>query len=191
MANLIDKTFFVRDITLPNLETTTQGGQANIERLNSFITKYEPKCLMDILGYPLFKLFMADNTTPGRIKDIKVGAEYYDENGLLQKWQGLIHDTDMSLIANFVYFYIQTSMSSQTSGVNTNVPKGQAGLVISPREKMIDGWNYFSSETFKMCSFLWNKRTGGNSGDRVYPEFTWAQYHETRRISRTLNFMSL
>lgn len=184
---LINSSFFVRELSIPNLNTVTSGGTAIKERLDSFIAKYEPRCLLEILGYELLKAYNAAPTSQ-RMKDLKDGVEYTDENGDLKKWQGLVHDTDISLIANYVYFFFQDSSATQTTGVSTSANKTEAGISVSPQDKMIFAWNFFSQETSSMISFLWNQKDV--DGVRVYPEFKWNQAMETKRISRTINAFS-
>ncbi len=184
MANLIYSSFFIRNLNLVNVSKTEIA-----ERITSFIDKYEKECLIKILGYPLYTLAVAGPWAVGRMKDIKDGADWIDCNGVTQHWQGLVHDTNISLLANYIYFYIQEASSTQTSGVNTNVPKGQNSQVISPADKMSHAWSFFSSEVFDLISFLWNKKDG--NGVRVYPEFTSSQYTKTKSFSRPINSLGI
>jgi len=179
MPNLINQSFFVREITLPNT-----GNAAVLEGLNSFISKYEEDCLLKILGYPLYKLF-GTQILMQRMIDLRDGAEYTNQFGKLAKWQGLVHSTDISLIANYVYFYIQQTNASKTTGVNTSIPKGEKAINFSPADKMVTSWNFFSEETANMISFLWYKKD--LNGVRVYPEFTYEQGCITSKLSRKIN----
>lgn len=178
MPFIVNKSFFVRDISIPNTNTT-----AITEKIDSYIAKYEPDCLLNILGYPLFKLFGSESSQ--RMTDLLNGAEYTDERGELQKWQGLKHDTDISLIANYIYFFIKQNDASHTTGTSTAVQKSEAGFNVSPIEKMCSAWEFFSSETQSMISFLWNKKDGNKV--RVYPEFTSYQYKKTKDFSEPIN----
>lgn len=182
MPNIVNQSFFVREINLPNTTKTEV-----IEKITSYINKYEPQCLLKILGYPLFKLFGTENSQ--RMTDILDGAEYTDQYGELQKWQGLVHDTDISLIANYVYFYIQQSNAAQQTGVATVANKAEAGSAISPAEKMVSAWNFFSTETYSLISFLWMKVD--DAGVRIYPEFTQHQFLITKNLSRSMNFLGI
>jgi len=178
MPNIINQSFFVEPIELPNLTNT-----AILEKLTAQINKYEPECLLKILGYPLYKLFGAESST--RMTDLLNGAEYTDGMGELQKWKGLKHDTVISLIANYIYFHVKANEASHSSGVGTVITKPAAGINISPAEKMTTAWNFFSEEVFSMTCFLWLKKD--DNGARVYPEFTYYQFLETRRISRKID----
>lgn len=182
MANLIDTSFFIRNINLVNI------GKTEIDqRITSFIDKYEKECLIRILGYPLYNLTGA--WPAGRMEDIKNGADWVDCNGVTQHWQGLVHDTNISLLANYIYFYIQEASATQTTGVNTQVPKGQNSQVISPAEKMSNAWSFFSTEVYNLTQFLWNKKD--DNGVRVYPEFTASQYTKAKSFSRPVNSLGI
>lgn len=187
-ASLINSSFFIRNLNIPNIETPVSPDTNKVlQRLISFIAKYEPECLQKILGYPLYKLFLTESSA--RMTELLYGAEYLDECGITQKWQGLVHDTDISLIANYIYFYYQEASASQTTGVNTSVIKGSQSVLVSPQDKMINAWNFFSSETKSMISFLWMKKDIND--ERVYPEFTAHQYLITKRLSTPINFMGI
>ena len=177
-ASLINSSFFIRDINLVN---TTKPEV--LERITSFIRKYEPECLQKILGYPLYKLFLTESSA--RMTDLLYGADYIDELGNLEKWQGLVHDTDISLIADYIYYFIQEADAKKTTGVSTAAMKTAAAESVSPMDKMINAWNFFSSETKSMISFLWMQKNISN--ERVYPEFTAHQYLKTKNLSRPIN----
>lgn len=178
MPNIVNQSFFIEDLELPNLTHT-----ADLERLNNFIIKREPDCLLKILGYPLYKLFLSESSQ--RMTDLLDGTEYTDGEGTLRNWQGIKHDTTMSLIASYVYFYYMEANKAKMTGVGVATAKPEAGFSTSPADKMAKAWNYFSSETFDMTCFLWLKKDG--SGVRVYPEFSYHQFCETRRISRKID----
>lgn len=182
MPFIINQSFFVGDLNIPNLSSAT-AGTAILERLNVFIAKYEPQCLLQILGYPLYKVFTPESSA--RMTDLLDGAEYVDAAGNIQKWQGLVHD-DLSLIAAYIYYFYQQASASQSTGINTQIPKGAAGATpTSPVVKMVDAWNFFSKEVEDMLFFLWMKKD--IDGNRVYPEFSASQYHKTKNLSRTIN----
>lgn len=182
MANLINTSFFIRKLNLVNIGKTEVD-----QRYTSFIDQYEKECLLKILGYPLYSLTGA--WAVGRMQDIKNGSDWIDCNGVTQHWQGLVHDTTISLIANYVYYQIQEDDAQKTTGVNTQVPKGQNAVYVSPADKMCSAWNFFSLETYDLISFLWNKKD--ESGVRVYPEFTASQYTKTKSFSRPINSLGI
>lgn len=174
---LVNQTFFVGDLMIPNL-----SHQADLDRINFFIAKCEPACLCKILGYPLYKVHGTESSQ--RMTDLLDGAEFTDGEGNLRKWQGLKHD-GLSLIANYIYFYYLESQKAHLSGVGTSISKPEAGAAFSPADKMTKAWNFFSEEVSDMSAFLWLKKD--SQGERVYPEFSFYQYLETRRISRKID----
>ena len=178
---LINQSFFIRENNIPNINNA-----GVLERVNAFIAKYEPECLLKLFGYPLYKLFGTESSQ--RMTDLISGAEYTDANGL-SKWQGLIHDTDISLIANYIWYHYQENDASQKTGVNISVPKGEASIVVSPMEKMVASWNFFSKESEQLIYFLWNKTN--EDGSRVYPEFTNYQYFESLNFSSRINIFGI
>jgi len=177
MSNLINKTFFVGEIILPNLHL-----QAEETRLDYFISKYEPECLIKIMGYPLYRLFLSESSS--RMNDLLNGAEYQDGEGNFRKWNGLKYGT-LSLIASYIYFYFIENNKAHTVGTGSMITKKESGSSISPADKMTLAWNFFSEETNKMCFFLWLKKN--HDGTRVYPEFSYDQYLETKRVSRKID----
>lgn len=178
MPTIVNQSFFVEDIFIPNLTHTS-----DINRVMSFVNKYEPNCLIKIMGYPLYRLFQSENTQ--RMTDLLNGVEYEDSEGNIQRWQGLVHDTNVSLIASYVYFYFEESKKAQSTGTGTSTQKPEAGIASSPADKMAKAWNFFSHEVYDMTHFLWLQKD--INGERVYPEFTYYQFFETRRIARTID----
>lgn len=89
--SFIDASYFVGDLNIPN-----SGSSEIAERITWFIQKYEPIFLQKLLGYPLYKAFIAGlavtppATPDPRLINILYGCEYTDLNGNLQKWKGLI-----------------------------------------------------------------------------------------------------
>lgn len=183
MGLLIDETFFVRDINLVNLTEPKV-----LERILSFIAKYEPLCLKGVLGTSLYKI--VDTETSQRVDDIIEGVEWIGATGIDRVWDGLVHD-DISLIANYIYVYFQRANALQTTGVATKASKPEAGINASPRDKQINAWQYFATESRHLISFLWNQRDV--DGNRIYPEFTWQQYSESMAFTRVggINYFDL
>jgi hypothetical protein len=95
---------------------------------------------------------------------------------------------NISLIANYIYYYFQEASATQTTGVSTSVSKPDAGVNVSPADKMINAWNFFSEQTFEMEEFLWLQESGGS---RTYPEFTDKQFHKTMDFSRPNNVFGI
>lgn len=176
MPNIVNQSFFIGDIYIPNLHNS-----ADLARINSFIVKYEPECLILILGYPLYRLFNTENSQ--RMTDLLNGAIFTDGEGVDRNWLGLKHDTTVSLIADYIYFNYQKWQATQTTQKGTAIKTPEAGIAVSPGDKMQNAWNFFSTEVYNMTHFLWMKKI---DGVRVYPEFTYYQFLETRRVTRKI-----
>lgn len=178
MANLIDKTFFVRDINIPN--TTNAQILATLE---SYISKHEPKFLQRILGYPLYRLFISGSTT-GRMLALKSGSEFTGLDGELYKWNGLVYDTDQSIIANYVYIKWMVANTTKTTGVavsstNTGETKSE-----SPRDKIITASYMMFEEGKQLLHFLWaNKNVDGT---RMFPEFKLMNLTEAKSFIKPI-----
>lgn len=180
MANIIDSSFFNgTEISIPNTS------QANVlEQLNGFITKYEKECLVKILGYPLYVAFI-ENRADQRMVDLLEGVRY-QLNGKLAEWQGLVHDTNISLIANYIYWFFQASNATHSTGTATAKVNPSASISVSPGEKMLSAWSWMSSEVSSLILFLRNQKL---DGVRVYPEFDWLQESKTKNIFRPVTLL--
>lgn len=85
---LIDRTYFVGDLNIPNTSTAAIGSL-----LDWFIEKYEEKFLLDAFGYSLYKAFkagMQDDPVAQKWTDLIEGVEYIDCAGKTKFWQGLV-----------------------------------------------------------------------------------------------------
>jgi hypothetical protein len=185
-SNIIDYTYFIRKINIPNIDVVVNPRNGPIlERLNSFISQYEPECLTNILGYELYKALLTESSQ--RMTDLLNGCEFTDDDGVLRKWRGLIYYPKVSLIANYVYYKFQEDSAKQTTGVATTVAKSTSGESQSPEYKMLDAWNFFSEEVKELISFLWNKN---RIDPEVYPEFN-GMYYKVLAFSRSTNFLGI
>ncbi len=85
---LIDRTYFETELNIPKTDTVSVQ-----ENLDALIVKREPELLQDILGYALYKAFMAGlllPVVPQIWNDLLLGADYTDRFGHLQRWRGLV-----------------------------------------------------------------------------------------------------
>lgn len=86
--SFIDASYFIGELNIPNTGETSVA-----ERITWFINKYEPAFLEKLMGYPLFKAFVAGMNTPSpdvRFLDILYGKEYTDYRGYPKRWKGLV-----------------------------------------------------------------------------------------------------
>lgn len=112
MATLIDKSYFIADINLP---------KSDIDNIQEYIDKFEPKVLINLLGYKLYKMMMADQNSD-RFKKLIEGSEYeieYSGKNTLVNWVGLKNTIKESLIAYYVYTYFlkEQVVTVQQNGV--------------------------------------------------------------------------
>jgi len=147
---IIDDTYFVRDLNIPNSnEAQTDAGN----NLESFIDEQCRLLLLNLLGYPLFKeldsyvvsgVFITLET-PQKWIDFVKGKEY-TKNGKLVKWQGLISTQGVfkkSLMANYVYYHYLSSEQSTLSSVGEMVVEAKNGIRVNSTQKLVSVWNYF------------------------------------------------
>jgi len=96
---LIDDTYFVGDISITSGEYST---------LTADIARYEKEIINAVFGYELGKLILAYNdSSEQRIIDLVEGVEYtveYNNRDQLVRWNGLINDDKISIIAYYVYY---------------------------------------------------------------------------------------
>lgn len=161
---LIDKSYFVGDLDIPNT-----GDLPVSERVTWFIQKYEPMFLEKLLGYPLYKVFIAGlNVTPPttpdqRFIDILYGKEYTDFNGLIRKWKGLIV-TDNPIL-NLAGGYVYRKPEYVTIGITPGTTVGATTAVFDGTSSSADwrGWVPIITRAGVMqpgIDYSWNKDTG-------------------------------
>jgi hypothetical protein len=138
--SLIDSTYFIREIDLPS--TAISGTK---EDLATFITQYEKEVLIDLLGYELYKDFIA-NSGDTRWTRLTNGYEYqedYQDGTTTVKWNGLINTDLISLIAYYVYFYYAKFHATRTSRVGESIDLSENANMTTWTPKMVNAWNEF------------------------------------------------
>lgn len=183
MANLIDKTFFIADINLPNLDNTGLD-----ETLNAFIARYQEEVLTDLLGHTIAaEVLAAYNASvaqapvplPDNINRLLNGDVYTPVNGLEPvKWQGLINTTaKRSLIAYIVYFYFTRQQATHTGSIGEAKIKGEKSKPVSPVYKQVSAWNNAASWVIDFLLYMEVKYKVD------FPN--WQYYERTRHALRT------
>jgi hypothetical protein len=157
---LIDKSYFVGELNIPNT------GQLEVEdSLNHFIKKRETEFLRLVLGYPLYKAFLAGYSATAKYQDLLNGKEYTDTNGLVQKWDGFRQkEAKQSIVANYTYFYWQKDQATLSAGVGEVKPKAKNAVIDSPANKMIRAWNEIQPRVKELFAFIKANR-------EAYPEW--------------------
>jgi hypothetical protein len=142
--SLIDNTYFVGEIAIPQASTDTNLTQA--------ITQYEKEILISLLGYKLYSLLIVDVNAGLHTKiyqDLVNGAEFtltFKGVDYLLKWEGLKNTSSQSLITYYVYFkFIERDITRlYGTGISMAVPAGNNS-----------GWERVSAVN-KLCS-IWER----------------------------------
>lgn len=180
MANIIDSTFFFGELDLPQLSQA-----ANANGFQWLIDEHEPRMLTDLLGYTLYKNFLAGITVGDqKYKDIRDGLEYTNRYGILTKWRGLSYtlgSAKKSPIANYVYYQYMNIKISSTTGTGEANAKTQNATSTSPILKMVAAWNEMVKMNLELMDFLLTKQS-------TYPEFVlYYNYPALRNLLTSIN----
>ncbi len=139
--SLIDKTYFVSDISLPG--QVLDGTYANI---TNYIDKYERKALLGLLGYDLYKSLKAEIDAGAYVEwdGLVNGAEFATVDGYTVKWEGLINDNNESLLAYFVYVHFMRDNATHTASIGEVRSATENAARVSVAEKMAYAYNRYS-----------------------------------------------
>lgn len=127
---LIDQSFFVGEIFVPNLTGVGPIPAGNVEELTRFIVKYEPEYLDEVLGLGLSEAFQAGI--------IAASPE--------QRWvdlkSKLVNTTRKeSAIAGYVYYHFYRDRLSTSSGLGEIDSTAENGNVVLNTDKMARAYN--------------------------------------------------
>lgn len=157
MANLIDESYFVRGLILPQL------GQSEVsENVLSYITRYERVFLTKALGYEFSKLMLA-SPSAARFASLIGGAEYTIKD-VVSKWEGFTNTSKVSPIANYVYYQYLADSAENVVGIGTTQNKAENAMVVSPINKMVMAWSDMRSQLKHLYGYLYANQS-------AYPEF--------------------
>lgn len=143
MANLIDTSYFVGDIEIPNIS------QAEIAaNVNESIVKYEREVLIALLGYALYKELTEHVIVPGDKFDKLINGDDFEFtiNGVAvpARWDGLKGFNKKSLIAYYVYKAYRRKTQSYMAANNIEVQaKTENSEKFDMYSKLVDIWNEF------------------------------------------------
>ena len=129
--SLIDTTYFTQgELKLPI---------DNID-IKFFIDEHEPKILKDILGYNLYKDFIAGLAvlpTPNqKWLELRDGKEYTDTSDELQKYEGVFW-----IIADYVYFKIIADIQSYATDSGVTIGETDNARKTHSRYKQTFAYN--------------------------------------------------
>ena len=161
--SIISLSYFDTGIkNIPNLDAPETS-----EAVTALIELYEPYYLQDVLGYPLYKVFMdeiAMEEVPERAANLLNGAEF-TYNGALLKWSGFKDEaTFESPIADYVMANYVSNNSNATTGVGEMLPKSVHADMANPLPKVMQNWNSMVRTNKLLLCFL-------DANSLVYPEF--------------------
>lgn len=153
MANIIDTSFFVEDIEIPNV------AQAPIRaKLENSIKLYEKEVLISLLGYPMWKDLFASGYVDGdasKWDKLVNGEEFsFELNGrtVTTYWEGLKGLEKKSLIAYYVYFMHRRKEASYMSGIGTEVKADTENSTMDDlHAKLVYVWNEFIKMYGDVC----------------------------------------
>jgi len=150
---LIDSTYFVRNLFVPNVKRTSKppAGVANAamlatseSNLEDYIVKYEADFLKKVFGKQFASYLVEhlnDDNIEDRIKAIKVLL--IDDN------------TKVSPIANYIYFYWKRDNLTQTTSAGSEViGKIDDAVLVSTRRSLSIAWNEMSDMIREIYSHM-------------------------------------
>ncbi|KAF0193983.1 MAG: hypothetical protein FD166_3609 [Bacteroidetes bacterium] len=127
---LIDQSYFVGEILVPNLTGVGPIPAGNVEELTRFITKYEPDYLDEVLGPGLSEAFQAG-----------ISAATPDQRWIDLKSK-LVNDTRKeSPIAGYVYYHFYRDRLSTSSGLGEIESSAENASVVLNTDKMARAYN--------------------------------------------------
>lgn len=144
---LIDKTYFIKNISVPNTEEHNSDAS---NELDMSIDRYARQFLQVTLGNVLFA-DLDSNVTDGELEITApqkwlnlVNGCTYTKDGVDYVWQGLKYELGLykvSILAHYTYVnHYQNSVNSTLGQVGIE-PKN--GVVVNPTEHLVSIWNEF------------------------------------------------
>jgi hypothetical protein len=163
--SLIDQSFFIGSIKIPNLTGVGIVPAANLENLYWFMATYEPEYLRIVLGDTLYNAFIAG------LKVVPIE----------DKWQNLrsklIDSTNkISPIAGYVYYHIERDRLTSTSSLGQVKPASENSEVTINTDKMTQAFNSSVREGTVVRDWL-------SENTNTYPEYTESELAELRTIN--------
>lgn len=143
---LIDKTYFLKSISVPNTEEPTSDASTD---LDMSIDRYARQFLQVSLGNVLFTdldSYIIDGVltgAPQKWLDLVNGVSY-TKNGVDYVWQGLKYDLGLykvSILAHYTYVNHYQNTVNSNLGQVIIVPKN--GMVVNPTDHLVSVWNEF------------------------------------------------
>jgi hypothetical protein len=136
---MIDTSYFIQDISIPNLDKVTNS-------ITTAISRYEKEILINLLGYELYNEFVTElaGSPAQKWLDLRDGADFELEfNGRTYSlhWNGLVNDDKVSLISYYVYYKYRENNITVTTGVGEARGKAENSVIVDDIPKMVNAWN--------------------------------------------------
>lgn len=166
MANLIDDTYFIRELTIAQLGQGVTGG--NGAKLTLYIDRYEPEFLKKVLGYSFYKLMLA-NSGDARFVSLISGSDYTYKD-VLHRWEGFQNAEKISPIANYVFYMFGRQDVEQPVGSGIVRPKAENSTMVIPNLTLISAFN-------EMVTLVKNMNYYLKANADLYPEYKEKDTH--------------
>lgn len=140
--SLIDTSYFVKDISIPNLDEIPNS-------IRTYIERFEKEVLIKLLGRPLYNDFISGleaTTIEQKWIDLRDGADFtfeFDGRQVVERWNGLINQDKVSLISYYVYEKYRRIEKTTTTGVAEVRGKVENSEVVNETQKIITAQNRF------------------------------------------------
>ncbi len=138
---LIDDTYFVGDIALPNVDQVKFS-------FNDTMDRYQKEVMLSLLGYELYKDFRvavdAGEPYPTKWDEFINGAEFtfqFYGKTIVEKWNGLVNTELISLIAYYVYYQYRVISLTTTTAINEVNGIAENAIKAGDQRKMTTSWN--------------------------------------------------
>lgn len=139
--SFIDSTYFTGEIQIPNV---TANGAA----ITQAITQYEKEILIQLLGYKLYSLLIADLVlgvpVTQKYLDLVNGAEFthsFNGQDIILKWEGLKNTALQSLIAYYVFHEYVRNNIVRLYGTGMSIVSTEKGFErVSSKPKLFEVW---------------------------------------------------
>lgn len=150
MAYLIDESYFIKELYVPNAQELNTGAG---DELSLFIDSKARQCLKDALGYVLYNSLNNDIDSSGNLKsdaaqrwkDLVKGVEYTKDDKTYF-WSGLIYQEGnfkKSLIANYTFYFWLEEQVSQQSGLGEVRGQAKNAINVDTTRRLVKVWNDF------------------------------------------------
>lgn len=175
---LIDVTYFINSINIPNTDNPTVS-----EELTALINASEPQFLRALMGAELYTAFKAGiqaESPDQRWLDLRDGKDYTYQ-GDTKNWEGLRNaTTKQSLIADYTFFEWVNQRVQQWSGTAVVQSTTQDNATaVSPAKVMSRAWNSMTQSAASFYAFM-------EANESTYPE--WKRHCSQEFITRTNAF---